>query len=320
MIFRVQKSEKNFTVVQNQCLQDPNLSAKAKGIWAYSMTLPEDWVFYAKELGEHFTDGTKSLRGGLQELEREGYLARKRVQGGWEWTMYEVRQKKREMRPDAETSTKLTPRQRKCREIAIQFLDIQSTNWPKRCQVSESTITTGMKEIEKLCRIDQFKLRQVKSVLLWCAKDTSYFWNKNLYTLSTVRKKCKNEQTKFQNIFNDWEDKFIKPANIQQQAVELPKRLQAVVSSCPCHGEREDKERLVEFIQKEYKKLPTSVKRVVTGGDVRFIERYWGLFNQGKGVFPHCKNLMNTSNSFWGQFINKMERELGLSFSSGTRK
>ena len=42
--FRVNK-DKNYTTINNTGLKDKRLSWKAKGILAYILTLPDDWVF-----------------------------------------------------------------------------------------------------------------------------------------------------------------------------------------------------------------------------------------------------------------------------------
>lgn len=66
----------NFTIINNVGLKDNRLSAKATGLLAYMLSLPDDWVFYETELVKHFTDGKESIRTGLKELENIGYLTR----------------------------------------------------------------------------------------------------------------------------------------------------------------------------------------------------------------------------------------------------
>lgn len=80
MIIRKQKDSQNpYTMINNWCLRDPMLSAKAKGIFAYIMSLPDDWRFYASELEQHFTDGREAISNGLKELEKAGYLRREAI-------------------------------------------------------------------------------------------------------------------------------------------------------------------------------------------------------------------------------------------------
>ncbi len=51
-IIRVEKN-RNYSVINNTGLRDERLSWKAKGILAYILTLPDDWVFYREELATH---------------------------------------------------------------------------------------------------------------------------------------------------------------------------------------------------------------------------------------------------------------------------
>ena len=76
MIIRVKKSI-NYSVISNQALRDPSLSAKAKGLFAYVMTLPNDWKLYVRELCKHFTDGRDSIYNGLKELIAARYLLKR---------------------------------------------------------------------------------------------------------------------------------------------------------------------------------------------------------------------------------------------------
>lgn len=63
-------------MLSNVGLRDKRLSFKAKGILAYMLSLPDDWVFYETEIIKHATDGKQSLRSGLKELQEAGYLVK----------------------------------------------------------------------------------------------------------------------------------------------------------------------------------------------------------------------------------------------------
>jgi len=78
MTIKRAKRKTNFTMMSNTGLQDKNISFKAKGLLAYMLSLPDDWVFYQSELREHATDGETSVRSGLKELEQNGYLIKER--------------------------------------------------------------------------------------------------------------------------------------------------------------------------------------------------------------------------------------------------
>lgn len=68
--------EKRYTVTDNQLIEDNRLSWKARGIFTYLWAQSDDWDFYEVEVTKHAPDGRDSLRTGLKELERFGYLKR----------------------------------------------------------------------------------------------------------------------------------------------------------------------------------------------------------------------------------------------------
>lgn len=85
----------HFTIVQNEVLEDVNLSWKAKGIFVYLWSKSDDWVYYQREVTQHATDGISSLQAGLYELEKAGYLkvTRTREKGQFkdsQWDLYPV--------------------------------------------------------------------------------------------------------------------------------------------------------------------------------------------------------------------------------------
>lgn len=53
---KLQKQESNFTQVSNLVLCDKNLSAKAKGIYAYLYCKPDDWQFASERIAKEFSD------------------------------------------------------------------------------------------------------------------------------------------------------------------------------------------------------------------------------------------------------------------------
>lgn len=70
------KYEKHYTVTNNQLIEDNKLSWKARGIFTYLWAQSDEWEFYETEVTKHAPDGRDSLRTGLKELEKFGYLKR----------------------------------------------------------------------------------------------------------------------------------------------------------------------------------------------------------------------------------------------------
>lgn len=95
-IIRVAKNN-NYVVMNRTALNDNRLSWKAKGIMAYMLSMPDDWVFYMDELITHATDGKDSFKSGLKELKDNGYVERKPVRDektkrvvAWETIVHEA--------------------------------------------------------------------------------------------------------------------------------------------------------------------------------------------------------------------------------------
>lgn len=96
-IYRVQHN-KNYTVINNTICKDNRISWKAKGIWLYAFSRPDDWKFHINDLIKQSTDGESSVTSGLKELETFGYLVRDQERdddgqfGVANWTFYETPQ------------------------------------------------------------------------------------------------------------------------------------------------------------------------------------------------------------------------------------
>ena len=88
-------TNKNFTQIPNDVFHNENLSYKAVGLLGMLLSNKEGWCSYIKTLVNRHTDGIASVKSGLQELEKEGYLVRikyrdkkkKRIRGSfWIYT------------------------------------------------------------------------------------------------------------------------------------------------------------------------------------------------------------------------------------------
>lgn len=65
-----------FTQVRNRLFRDERLSEKAKGIFGHISTHRDGYGVSAESLARESTDGVASIKSGLRELERFGYLVR----------------------------------------------------------------------------------------------------------------------------------------------------------------------------------------------------------------------------------------------------
>ncbi|MBR2506159.1 MAG: hypothetical protein IKB70_04440 [Bacilli bacterium] len=91
--FIKQHRKDNFTILDNTCIRDCNLSWKAKGVHTYLMSLPDDWKIHITEIVNHSCDGKAALYSAIQMLEQYGYIKKirnRRKDGCFENTVYQV--------------------------------------------------------------------------------------------------------------------------------------------------------------------------------------------------------------------------------------
>lgn len=90
-VVRVKKTN-NFVVIHKGVLEDTFLSFKAKGLWAYCMSRPDDWVFKVAHLINVSTDGKDAIYSALDELIERGYAKKIQlnIKGKFSQVDYEV--------------------------------------------------------------------------------------------------------------------------------------------------------------------------------------------------------------------------------------
>lgn len=71
--------ERDFTIIGNATLQDPEMSFKATGLLAYLLSLPADWRVNLTDLATRKAEGRDAVRSALNELEDLGYARRSQV-------------------------------------------------------------------------------------------------------------------------------------------------------------------------------------------------------------------------------------------------
>lgn len=67
-----------FTLIQNEWLRDPQLSAKAKGLLCYIASHAAGYQLTVEQMVREMSDSITAIRSGLAELEETGYLRRER--------------------------------------------------------------------------------------------------------------------------------------------------------------------------------------------------------------------------------------------------
>lgn len=80
--YRVRKGKENpYVMLDKTSVNDSSLSWKAKGILVYLLSKPDDWRVIESDIVKHARDGRDSVRSGLRELERSGYIVRAQEHG-----------------------------------------------------------------------------------------------------------------------------------------------------------------------------------------------------------------------------------------------
>lgn len=101
--------QKSFTTVDNTVLNDESVSWKAKGLFTYLWSKPDNWTYSVKEVSKHAKDGRDSTSDGVQELEDHGYLKREQINekgsfGSSVWTLSEKPIFKKPKKKESEAS------------------------------------------------------------------------------------------------------------------------------------------------------------------------------------------------------------------------
>lgn len=74
-IIRVEKNKENpYVLINKTFLNNSKLSWKAKGLLAYLLSKPDDWVVILEHLYNMSPDGEKSVRSGLNELKENNHM------------------------------------------------------------------------------------------------------------------------------------------------------------------------------------------------------------------------------------------------------
>ncbi|WP_395691782.1 helix-turn-helix domain-containing protein [Nocardioides sp.] len=75
-----QRRPDRFTVLDNQLIENADLSFRALGVLAYLLSRPDGWETDSTRLARNRPEGRDAVRTALKELERAGYLMRRHVQ------------------------------------------------------------------------------------------------------------------------------------------------------------------------------------------------------------------------------------------------
>jgi len=75
MIIRVKHDKQNpYVVINKKQLQRKDLSFRARGLYAYLLSLPDNWCINVSHLQKQTTDGKHAVRSALNELRTAGFI------------------------------------------------------------------------------------------------------------------------------------------------------------------------------------------------------------------------------------------------------
>ena len=180
--------QKKFTTVDNTVLNDTELSWKAKGLFVYLWSQADEWEFYETEVVKHSTDGIRSMRAGLHELEEKGYLSRKRERVGNRlkgsiWLLSETPQKLQNV----------TLQNDSLQNVNLQNSTLTNTNNNNTNYNNNLTTTTGPTEIGSIYE----------------------FWESNVGSLSPYM------YEEIQAIYEDWSEVSKQPKEMILESIKM---------------------------------------------------------------------------------------------------
>jgi len=82
MRHKLSKEDVGFTQIKNDVLYSPTISLKAKGLFAYLYSKPDNWDFSGDRIAADMLEGRKTIYATLKELEDAGYISRSRLSDG----------------------------------------------------------------------------------------------------------------------------------------------------------------------------------------------------------------------------------------------
>ena len=163
-----EKKERDYTVINNTVLKDERLSWKAKGVFCYLLSLPEDWVIYQSELLKHSTDGRESLRNAINELEEYGYLIidKKRDEKGHFTAIYKIIENPNEKTESGKTESENPTRENRHGKTESEnptLLNTNKQNTNKQNTNKQNTNELNTNENEKSKRFTIPTLEEIQN-------------------------------------------------------------------------------------------------------------------------------------------------------------
>ena len=168
-IFFREKKDRDYTVINNTVLKDERLSWKAKGLFCYLLSLPEDWNICLNDLQNRAKDGIDGLKSAVKELKEYGYLIQKRnkdEKGRFLKTIYIIVENPQVENPQVENPLLLNTN--------IQSTNLKSTNIQNTKRESKHFTIPTLEEIQNYCNERQNKINPEYFLDYYTARDWKF--------------------------------------------------------------------------------------------------------------------------------------------------
>ena len=75
----LKKERTGFTMIPNALISDSNITGKAKAIYCYLFSRPDDWTFHVTEISNNFKEGRDAIYSAIGELISTGWIIKTQV-------------------------------------------------------------------------------------------------------------------------------------------------------------------------------------------------------------------------------------------------
>ena len=191
-VFRIERT-RDYTVMSNHHLKNPELSLKAKGLLSMMLSFPDGWNYSERGLASICKEGVDAIHSAIKELESTGYMERHQLRGkggrivDTEYVIYEKPHTPDMAPPDTENPDMVLPdaaapepenpgelnnKKPNTKKSNTQVFNTQSFTPPAPSRGDEDGTTDGLTEkreirdqIEYECLIEQYSREQVDELV-----------------------------------------------------------------------------------------------------------------------------------------------------------
>jgi hypothetical protein len=241
-VFRIKKT-KDFVTIHTGIFKNPDISFKAKGLWAYCMSRPDDWEFHASHLATVSRDGIDAIYTAVHELEKHGYIKKVQpiINGKFQSMDYEVYETPQIQiilpqpnfpqtenpqtenpalpnidplpRIEEDKKSPALPPPPQAAELSLLLFEAIKKTKP---DLKKPNLDKWAQQIDLMLRVDNRSYDNIKKVIEWLPTDD--FWKDKLLSAEKLRSKFDMLELKMRS----------KPSNSLKDDLESIKKLSEV--------------------------------------------------------------------------------------------